>query len=164
LFGRDCGLAEAPVSEHSKGHSYEPRKGALKEHIELTVRPERRRRWSAEEKFGIVQETLAPGAIVTVVARRHGIGTGLLYSWRKQALAGAMAGFAPVQLTEDVRPPALPGPTEASSPISLAPPPSEKMGPGGIIEVVLPSGVRLRIDGEVGDQALRLVLGALEHR
>ena len=66
------------------------------------MRPERRRRWNAEEKFGIVRETLAPGAIVTEVARRHGIGTGLLYSWRKQALAGAMSGFMPVQITKDV--------------------------------------------------------------
>ena len=77
------------MSEHSKGHLYEPRKSALKEHVEVTVRPERRRRWNAEEKFGIVRETLAPGAIVTEVARRHGIGTGLLYSWRKGALEWA---------------------------------------------------------------------------
>jgi transposase len=152
------------VSENSKGHSYEPRKSALKEHIELTVRPERRRRWSAAEKFGIVQETLAPGAIVTVVARRHEIGTGLLYSWRKQALAGAMAGFMPVQLPAAATPSALAGPTDASSSISVTPTPAEKSGTGGIIEVVLPSGVRLRIGGEVDGRTLRLVLAALEHR
>lgn len=152
------------MNEHSKGHSYEPRKSALKEQIELTVRPERRRRWSAAEKFGIVQETLAPGAIVTEVARRHEIGTGLLYSWRKQTLAGAMAGFVPVQLTATAAPSALAAPTDDPSSMSVAPTLAENKGTGGIIEVVLPSGIRLRIDGEVNGGALRVVLAALEHR
>lgn len=62
------------------------------------VRVERRRCWSDEEKLAILKETTQPGAIVAVVARRHGIGTGQLYTWRKQLLRGAMAGFAPVEL------------------------------------------------------------------
>jgi transposase len=149
------------VSEHSQGHSYEPLKSGLKEQVEVTVRPERRRRWTAEEKFGIVRETLAPDAIVTAVARRHGIGTGLLYSWRKQALAGAMAGFMPVQITKDVAPAAVTGPSEDSS---VVPAPLAKADTGGIIEVILPTGVRLRVTGEVDGGVLRRVLVALEGR
>ncbi len=38
--------------------------------IELLTGPDRRRRWSAEEKARIVAETLAPGARVADVARR----------------------------------------------------------------------------------------------
>jgi Transposase and inactivated derivatives len=59
------------------------------------VRVERRRNWSDEEKLAILKETTAPGAIVSAVARRHSVGTGQLYTWRKQLLRGAMAGFVP---------------------------------------------------------------------
>ncbi len=44
------------------------------------MRAERRRRWSSEEKLRIVRETLRPGAVASVVADQHGIGTGLLYT------------------------------------------------------------------------------------
>ena len=62
----------------------------------LLVRVERRRRWSDEEKLAILKETTESGA---VVARRHGLGTGQLYTWRRQLLKGALAGFVPVELT-----------------------------------------------------------------
>lgn len=71
------------------------------------VRVERRRRWSDEEKLSILKETTQPGAIMAVVARRYGIGTGQLYTWRKQLLRGAMAGFVSLELTHTARP-ALP--------------------------------------------------------
>ena len=34
---------------------------------------ERRRRWSAAEKVGMVRETYEPGMTVSLIARRHGI-------------------------------------------------------------------------------------------
>src|SRR5277367_5097254 len=72
--------------------SYEARKSAPKDRVEITTRTERRRRWSAEEKLRIVRETLHPGAVAQVIADQHGIGTGLLYTWRKQMLTvSAMA-------------------------------------------------------------------------
>ncbi len=40
--------------------------------VEVLGRVERRRRWSDNEKMRIVAETLAPGAKVAAVARRHG--------------------------------------------------------------------------------------------
>ena len=36
----------------------------------------RRRRWSAEQKRAIVAKSLAPGAVVTEIARRAEIGPG----------------------------------------------------------------------------------------
>ena len=62
--------------------------------IGALVRVERRRRWSDEQKFAILKETTQPGALVASVARKHGIGTGQLYTWRKQLLRGAMAEFS----------------------------------------------------------------------
>ena len=78
------------------------------------MRAERRRRWSSEEKLSIVRETLRPGAVAQVVADQHGIGTGLLYTWRKQMLTAAMTGFAAVELVpEPQTPPLLVAPAAA---------------------------------------------------
>jgi transposase len=63
--------------------------------VELISGPERRRRWSEEEKRAIVAEAFAPGASVSAVARRADIGTGQIYRWRRE-LCGAVAGFAEV--------------------------------------------------------------------
>src|ERR1700722_15024028 len=82
----------------SDDRSYEARKSAAKDRVEVTMRTVRRRRWSSEEKLRIVRETLHPGAVAQVVADRHGIGTGLLYTWRKQMLTAAMTGFAAVEV------------------------------------------------------------------
>lgn len=77
--------------------SKEPRMSARRDGGAV-IRVERRRHWSDEEKLAILKETTQPGAIMAVVARRYGIGTGQLYTWRKQLLRGAMAGFVPVEL------------------------------------------------------------------
>ena len=53
--------------------------------IELITGEARRRRWSAEERAGILAESFEPGANVSAVARRHGVNGGLLHYWRKQA-------------------------------------------------------------------------------
>ncbi len=47
-----------------------------------------RRRWAAEEKRRIVEETRAPGASVSVVARRHDINANLLFKWKRLEEAG----------------------------------------------------------------------------
>ncbi len=52
--------------------------------------PERRRRWSDEERLQIVAEAFAPGARVADVCRRHDVSSGLIYTWRRKLLdAGA---------------------------------------------------------------------------
>jgi transposase len=56
----------------------------------VTVSQERRRRWSAEEKAALVRETYEPGMSVSLVARKHGIGAGQLFTWRKLEREGAL--------------------------------------------------------------------------
>lgn len=46
--------------------------------------PERRRRWSDEERLQILTEAFAPGACVAEVARRHDVSTALVYTWRRK--------------------------------------------------------------------------------
>ena len=55
-------------------------------HAVLLTGPERRRRWSLEDRAQILAEAFAPGAVVSEVARRFEVSTGLLYTWRRQAL------------------------------------------------------------------------------
>jgi transposase len=152
------------VNDISKDVSYETRTSALNERVDVTVRPERRRRWSTEEKLQIVREMLEAGAMPTTVARRHGISTGLPYTWRRQALAGALAGFVPVQLVADAGPAALPSPEEERTGKTSGAPTPEAPSSGGTIEVLLPNGVRVRVDAEVDSRALRRVLTALAER
>ena len=63
--------------------------------IEVLSGPERRRRWSAEQKRSIVAEAFAPGASVCEVARRFDVVPGQIYRWRHD-LRSAAAGFAEV--------------------------------------------------------------------
>lgn len=51
---------------------------------------QRRRRWTPEEKVRIVEETYLPGMSVSLVARRHGIGAGQLFTWRRLMAQGAL--------------------------------------------------------------------------
>jgi transposase len=51
---------------------------------------QRRRRWTPAEKVRIVEETYLPGMSVSLVARRHGIGAGQLFTWRRLMAQGAL--------------------------------------------------------------------------
>src|ERR1700686_2730552 len=59
--------------------------------VDIQVGAERRRRWSDEVKGRIVAESYAPGAVVSEVARRHGISPQHLFGWRKAARAGLLS-------------------------------------------------------------------------
>lgn len=72
--------------------------------------PERRRRWSHEQRLQILTEAFAPRASPTDVARRHEISTGQLYTWRKKLFVDAVApvsgsegcpGFAEAVIVDD---------------------------------------------------------------
>ncbi|MGE7204383.1 transposase, partial [Sphingomonas sp. NPDC019816] len=52
--------------------------------ITVMTGPERRRRWSDEERLQILAEAFAPGASVLAVARRHDISTARIYTWRSK--------------------------------------------------------------------------------
>lgn len=119
---------------------------------EVLSGPERRRRWSNEEKLRVLVQSVAPGSSVSLVCRMHGISTGQLYTWRKQFRLGELTGFVPVSVTADA---ALPGPT------AVPDVPDHVPTAVGVIEIELPSGVKLRLTGDVGVVALRRVLSAL---
>jgi transposase len=71
----------------------------------LLTGPERRRRWSDEDRRRIVAEAFAPGAVVTSVARRHDVSTALIYNWRKAARgAGSGVRFAPAVVVDGPEP------------------------------------------------------------
>lgn len=128
-----------------------PLESDLPEQIEVRVRRERRRRWTPAEKLRILQEAFAPGAIAKRVADRHEISTGLLFTWRRQAMASAGVNFLPVRLSTD------------SERVSEAQP-CPASGPDGVIEIELPSGARVRVGHGVDLKVLRNVLAALDGR
>ena len=59
--------------------------------IEVITSVQRRRRWSAEEKARIVEETYVPGMSVSLVARQHGIAPNQLFAWRRLYAEGALS-------------------------------------------------------------------------
>ena len=61
------------------------------ERVEVIRSVQRRRRWSAEEKAAIVQETYAPGMSVSLVARRHSDAPNQLFRWRRLYAEGALS-------------------------------------------------------------------------
>ncbi|WP_140887346.1 transposase [Muricoccus nepalensis] len=127
----------------SQERSYEARKSSGRSGaVEVRVRAERRRNWTPDDRLRIVRETLEPGAVAKAVADRHGISTGLLFTWRKQLLATAMSGFSAVQVVPEV--PSLEGPprAEAEGFSSEATPP--------IIEVTFASGVSVAAAAHCG--------------
>ena len=79
---------------------------------------ERRRRWSKDEKARIVEETLMPGAVVSEVARRHGVAQSLLFTWRRLARTAEPARrdgsiLLPVEIDATAPPPSEGGETVA---------------------------------------------------
>jgi transposase len=135
------------------------RMGTRSEVVEVVTRGERRRMWSEEQKQLIVAEAMQPGALVTEVARRWGIGTGLIYTWRRQMRSGELGAMpVPAFAAVTVAPPAMaePEPTAASAVRAEA---SDRGT--GLIEVALPCGATVRIGRDVDEAALRRVLSAV---
>src|SRR3954471_17670837 len=140
----------APEPEHASttGH-----RSAPSQRIEVITRGERRRSWGVEQKRAIVIESLQLDTRPADVARRHGINTGLLYTWRRQMLAGQL-GEAPRLLPRfarvDTTAPTAPEPSDSGlgslgRRIQVAEPVSIPVAPsiGGMIEINLPSGISL---------------------
>ena len=139
--------------------------------VEILTRAEPGRSWTAEQKRQIVAESLGPDLTATEVARKYRISSGQLYTWRQQlvSLPGSVVTRAPMQFAAvelaATASPALPSPR--CPPSSEPPVPTGTPSPvhsGGLIEIVLPCGVSLRVDAHVDGRALRRVLGALGGR
>jgi len=135
-------FAEIVTESDGSGHT-SARMTTRPRRIEVITGPERRRRWSADQKRAIVAESFQPGASPTAVARKHGLGTGQLYTWRGRYARRAVPAFTRVDLTDE------------------APRVEPLARPAGLIEIVLPDGIVVRADAGVSEKSLRRVLAAL---
>jgi transposase len=124
----------------------------------------RRRKWTPEEKTALLAEVDAENGRVAMVARRHGLSESLLYNWRSVAKA-------PIPTHEpepmEFRPIGVIGRSNGAAPALLAAPDPLPATGGhrdehGGIEIALPNGVRLRVDGSVSEKALSRVLRAVK--
>jgi transposase len=58
------------------------------ERVEVFAGIQRRRRYTAEQKMAVVQESAQPGMTISYVARRHGIAPSLIFGWRRRMSEG----------------------------------------------------------------------------
>jgi transposase len=114
----------------------------------------RRRLWSTDEKRRIVAETLAPGASVSVVARRHDLNANMLFTWRREVggvtspVADETVTFVPATITD-----ASGTAVSARSPVTV-----------GGMEIVLGGGDRIIVGADVDAAALARVVKVLSRR
>lgn len=117
--------------------------------VEVITSVERRRTWPLRKKLEIVAESDAEGAVISEVARRHGLKPQQLFGWRSRLRKGApptalqRPAFAPVVVVE------------ASSHRSAPAP--EHLDPVPLIEIALGS-VLVRLRGAVDGKTLATVL------
>ncbi len=121
--------------------------------VEIITGPERRRRWSEEEKLQLVEEACRPGCSVSQVARQRGINASQLFAWRRQALAKGVVSdnrtepsavaaltFASVKVAEAT--------ATADAQEEMRPARRRKLPRGSAtIEIELKSGDRVRVEG-----------------
>jgi len=126
------------------------------ERVEVITGVARRRSWPAEAKARIVMETLEEGAVVSDVARRHGIRPQQLFAWRNQmrtlrpAETSRQTAFAPVVVAGTP----LPAVRRRENPKR------QTVAESGLIEIVVGGTlirVRVCVDGETLMTVLRAV-------
>ena len=114
-----------------------------------------RRRRSAAERRGVVEETLEPGASVAKVALRYGINANQVFQWRRLYRDGKLGGtpadrmkLLPVSVVEDDVPAIMEQvePTVSSS---------------GAIHIELPGEIRISLEGSVDRDLVSTVLKSL---
>ena len=105
----------------------------------------KRRQYSDALKRQMVAETQAPGASVSIVARRHDVNSNQLFRWRRQLLpktAIESSVMVPVEIAPDGDRP-------------------RRADRDGVIEMVFGCGARVRLRGEVSSETLRQVIELL---
>jgi transposase len=125
--------------------------------VEVLGGVERRRRWSRDDKMRIIEETLAPGAVVTEIARRHGIAPSLVFTWRRRARLATVASAGPRLVPVQVA--AAESVQSIQAPAAI---PARKRR--GVIEIELGDGKRVSVDENVDADALGRVLDVLSQR
>lgn len=141
--------------------------------LDLTLEPERfvrrvelingiggRRRWSTDDKARIVEETLAPGAVVSEVARRYGLSPQQVFGWRRQARRSLVMNSE----EEAPAPSFVPALVETSAPVSgdrVGKPPGRLGRSSGMIELEL-DGVTVRVGRGAEAKTITAVIRALK--
>jgi transposase len=149
--------------------------------IELITGTGRRRRWSSEDKAGIVVESLADGVSVSEVARRYGLSPQQLFAWRREARtsfhgagnaapadrsAANPAPRRPRRKSRQLPSPAICGDAPAFASVVIAeaarssPRTSPRPAAAGSIEIAIADAV-VRIIGHAETEAIVAVLQAL---
>ncbi len=111
--------------------------------IEVITGAGGRRRWTVDDKARIVEETLEPGASVSMVARRHGLTPQQVFAWRREAR----------QRSDEAGPRFIPAIVEAASTPRQR---RQQAAPMVLIELEI-GGVRMRI----GDGAKASIVSAV---
>lgn len=126
-----------------------------KHSIEVITSVERRRRWSREEKEGLVAACLEPDAVISEIARAAGIHVSQLFRWRKELCRieeprSDTATLVPVIVSE---------PASAASPVERKPLgtflPRRKRSD---VTIELGRGRRVRVDSDIDTEALGRIL------
>ena len=126
--------------------------------LEIIAGTGRRRWFSADDKARMIEETLVPGAVVSEVARRHGLAPQQLFTWRRQARqpAGSDAATEMPQFVPAVVESALPEDAarrrQRARPVDRA---------SGIIEVEI-EGVSVRVGRGADAETVAMVIRALK--
>ena len=107
--------------------------------------PTKRRQYSEALKRQMVSETQAPGASMSIVARRYDVNSNQLFRWRRQLLPKAVVEGG------------------AMVPVEIAPDDGRPRRPDreGVIEIAFGCGARVRLRGEVSAETLRQVIELL---
>jgi len=140
-------------------HKLEPEASEVRR-LEVITGIGRRRQFTADFKARIVEETLAPGAVVSDVARRHGLTPQQVFTWRRQARQAAAGA-------ESTAPRFVPAVVETISPSQPSRAPRRKRinqtgrACGSIIEVEI-GGMTVRIGGGADARTVAAVIRALK--
>lgn len=137
--------------EHRHGdsveHTAEDRPDTL-QRVEIISGIGRRRRFSQDTKARIVLESRAPGAVISEVARRHGLRPQQLFGWRRE-LRNGMSTAAPV--ADVVR-----AARSAFTPVVVAAEGACRAGLGQREAYARPMGERGLIEITIGEVAIRV--------
>lgn len=114
-----------------------------------------RRRWSVDDRARILEETLVPGAVVSEVARRHGLAPQQLFTWRRAA-----------RQTTEAAPAFVPAVVAPEPVVVVAPPVARakrrvRQRRGAAIEIDV-AGVKVTIENGASPTTIAAVLGALK--
>lgn len=132
--------------------------------VEVLTGLERRRAYTPAEKALLVAEAFRPGVVVKEAARRLGVHESLLYRWRRALrsptdLVGTPA-FLPVTVAADggLEPEIASRP--AGPPLVASSDPPASVSPA-VLEVMLPGGAQVRMQGAVDPALVVSVLKTL---